>query len=121
MLLKTISLASLLLVVPSVFGYQFTVTNQAGKSVQLYNNCNARLCACLANTQSHTICGNNGGTIKVFSTSDCSGNFATVASNGCINNAEWVNSISTGPATGSSTMCGKCVNFFTTSSTCSCP
>ncbi|KAG0046280.1 hypothetical protein BGZ83_008538 [Gryganskiella cystojenkinii] len=74
---------------------------------------NTRICWCLKNTQTAAITGINGGNIKVFSTSDCTGNFATISPNGVLNNAQWVNSVSFGASGVSSTGPDSCPNYYT--------
>jgi len=75
--------------------YSVELKNNAGKTVYIFSNDNQRTCYCLTNTQTASIRDANGGDIKVFSTSDCTGNYGT-PSNGIVNNAQWVNSISFG-------------------------
>ncbi|KAF8952609.1 hypothetical protein BGZ52_005065, partial [Haplosporangium bisporale] len=55
-----------------------------------------RDCICLNNTQAGSITGVNGGLIKLFSSSDCSGKYKTLGSNSQASNAHWVNSFSFG-------------------------
>jgi hypothetical protein len=97
------------------------IYNDAGTETTIYDGCNERVCVCLENTQSAKICGDNGGTIKLFSSTDCSGSYGTLGSNSCTTGAQWVNSISFGPGTGSSKDTSGCPNFFTTSVYNTCP
>ncbi|KAF9321666.1 hypothetical protein BG003_000549 [Podila horticola] len=55
-----------------------------------------RICYCVANVQTGTIRGIDGGNIKLFSNSDCTGNYDILGSNGQVSNTQWVNSISFG-------------------------
>lgn len=60
-----------------------------------------RYCFCLTSTQTARIDGTYGGDVKLFSTSDCTGNYANGRT--VTNNAQWVNSISLGASGISST------------------
>lgn len=60
-----------------------------------------RYCFCLKDTQTARIRGENGGDVKLFSTSDCTGNYAN--GNKVTDNAQWVNSVSLGASGISST------------------
>ncbi|KAG0347927.1 hypothetical protein BG005_011828 [Podila minutissima] len=55
-----------------------------------------RECICLNNTQTGSIVGDNGGTIKLYSTSDCTGKYKTIGNNGKEFGAQWVKSFSFG-------------------------
>lgn len=77
--------------------YTVELKNNAGKAVWIHSNDNQRTCYCLKNTQTASIRDINGGSIRVFSKSDCTGNYGTLK-NGIVNNAQWVNSISFGKA-----------------------
>jgi hypothetical protein len=67
-----------------------------------------RKCLCLQGTTTSQIGQSTGsGSVKVFSTTDCTGNYEVIPENSYINNAQWVNSISYGPG-GSSVMYGNC-------------
>ncbi|KAG0046622.1 hypothetical protein BGZ83_008229 [Gryganskiella cystojenkinii] len=70
--------------------------NNAGKEFSLYFDSSQRWCECLSNTQTARIQGENGGVIKLFSSTDCTGNYDTLGSNSEVGNAQWVNSISFG-------------------------
>ncbi|KAF9934525.1 hypothetical protein FBU30_001666 [Linnemannia zychae] len=54
-----------------------------------------RICYCVSATQTAKIIGTSGGDVKLFSKSDCSGNYAN-GSGITTYNAQWVNSISVG-------------------------
>ncbi|KAF9084349.1 hypothetical protein BGX27_003829 [Mortierella sp. AM989] len=54
-----------------------------------------RFCYCLSKTQTATIDGRYGGNVKLFSKSDCTGNFVD-GSNKITKNAQWINSVSFG-------------------------
>jgi len=93
--------------------YVVVITNKAGKQEVLgENGDNTRVCWCLKNTQTASITGSNGGLIRAFSTSDCTGNYDTIGTNSNINNAEWVNSISFGASGAASTGPASCPNYF---------
>ncbi|KAF9096609.1 hypothetical protein BGX29_008517 [Mortierella sp. GBA35] len=74
----------------------------------------SRACWCVRNTQTGSIKGVNGGNIKLFSSSDCTGNYQTIESNGIAKNTQWVNSFSMGasgvPSDGPD---GHCPNWYT--------
>ncbi|KAG0046671.1 hypothetical protein BGZ83_008124 [Gryganskiella cystojenkinii] len=92
----------------SAYGYELVVKNNAGVGKTFSLVPGDRYCYCLRNTQTNTITGKNGGDIKLFSKSDCTGNFATLGSNSQQNNAQWVNSVSFGESgipSGSSDYC----------------
>ncbi|KAF9216576.1 hypothetical protein BGZ59_009087 [Podila verticillata] len=55
-----------------------------------------RFCLCLKNTQTATISGVSAGTIRLFSSSDCTGNYQTIYEDDKTGNAYWVNSVSWG-------------------------
>ncbi|KAG0021995.1 hypothetical protein BGZ82_011138, partial [Podila clonocystis] len=56
-----------------------------------------RGCFCIKNTQTGSITGVNGGVIRLFPTSDCTGNHQVLGTNSKAYNAQWVNSFSFGP------------------------
>ncbi|KAF9909928.1 hypothetical protein EC991_007731 [Linnemannia zychae] len=73
-----------------------------------------RDCICVRNTQTGFIKGLKGGTIKLFSTSDCTGNSQNLGSNAEIGNTQWVNSFSFGlSGHPSSDPNGYCPNWYT--------
>ncbi|KAF8952610.1 hypothetical protein CPC16_006908 [Podila verticillata] len=75
---------------------------------------NNRGCWCVKNTQTGSITGVNGGNIKLFSTSDCTGNYQTLGSNSKASNTQWVNSFSMGASgVSSSDPQGYCPNWYT--------
>ncbi|KAF9948207.1 hypothetical protein BGZ72_009852 [Mortierella alpina] len=101
--------AALAQVTPS---YYATLFNNAGKSEELAVPRTKRACVCLKNTQTARIMNYSGGdsVVKVFSSTDCTGNFATVTDN--IYNAQWVNSMSFGRSGISSDGPHGCPNYF---------
>ncbi|KAF9966947.1 hypothetical protein BGZ70_000636, partial [Mortierella alpina] len=74
--------------------YYVAIFNNAGKSEELHVPRTKRYCVCLRNTQTARINNFSGSDVKLFSSSDCTGNYATVAKNAY--NAQWVNSMSYG-------------------------
>ncbi|KAF9574682.1 hypothetical protein EC968_005913 [Mortierella alpina] len=70
--------------------------NNSGRRVSLEvpNHPSVRRCYCLSKTQTNKIDGRYGGDVKLFSTSNCSGNYAS--GNRVTSNAQWVNSVSAG-------------------------
>ncbi|KAI9306184.1 hypothetical protein BJ944DRAFT_238980 [Cunninghamella echinulata] len=67
---------------------------------------NKRICACMSGTRTEEINYDQSGVLKLFSTSDCTGNYQQVYKGQSVKNAMWVNSISFGPA-GTSVMDGE--------------
>jgi hypothetical protein len=79
--------------------YQVNIyNNNESKSnmFPLWEGTPVRWCVCVRNTQTGFIEGVNGGLIKLFSSSDCTGNYDTIGSNEKVGNANWVNSFSFG-------------------------
>ncbi|KAF9303799.1 hypothetical protein BGZ74_002991 [Mortierella antarctica] len=73
-----------------------TVKNNDGSKVRhLAAARGYRFCYCLSQTQTSTIDGTIGGNVKLFSRSDCTGNYAD-GSGKVTKNAQWVNSVSFG-------------------------
>ncbi|KAG0079014.1 hypothetical protein BGZ93_003423 [Podila epicladia] len=68
-----------------------------------------RDCICLNNTQADSITGVNGGKIRLFPTSDCTGKYKSLDGNKKLSNVQWVNSFSFGasgvPTTGPQDYC----------------
>ncbi|KAF9292167.1 hypothetical protein BKA57DRAFT_497363 [Linnemannia elongata] len=75
--------------------WQFVVTNNAGRSVEV-PVAGKRHCVCLETSQTSKIKNTNGGVMKLFSTSDCTGNYAVLSKGATRSNAQWVNSASVG-------------------------
>ncbi|GJJ72083.1 hypothetical protein EMPS_04440 [Entomortierella parvispora] len=77
--------------------------NNAGKTANIPIVGN-RFCVCLETTQTAKIKNTDGGVVKLFSTNDCTGNFAVLGAGATRTNAQWVNSASVGqdgiPSTG---------------------
>ncbi|KAF9921002.1 hypothetical protein FBU30_009024 [Linnemannia zychae] len=87
-------------------------------SIHLYNNDNSkdislkltdqRICYCISQTQTARIDGTNGGDVKLFSSSDCTGSY-TGGSGKVTTGAQWVNSVSFGksgiPSVGPGRIC----------------
>ncbi|KAG0372656.1 hypothetical protein BGX24_012755 [Mortierella sp. AD032] len=71
-------------------------SNDGSKKFQFWLNDVDRYCYCVRDTQTGSVEGVNGGVIRLFSTSDCTGNFQTIGSNEKIYNTQWVNSFSYG-------------------------
>ncbi|KAI8073854.1 hypothetical protein BC940DRAFT_363812 [Gongronella butleri] len=92
----------------SVYGYMYSgVEVCTGNTPQ--DQCSsrmpyteARLCVCVKGTRTYSIRNNDSGNVKIFSTTDCTGNYGTIAEGSEVINAQWVNSVSYG-ASGSST------------------
>ncbi|KAF9921621.1 hypothetical protein FBU30_008305 [Linnemannia zychae] len=75
----------------------FIFNNDGSKNTALYSHLDNRVCYCLVDTQTAKIDGRPGGTVKLFSTSDCTGNWSS-GSGKITYNAQWVNSVSIGVA-----------------------
>ncbi|KAF8928235.1 hypothetical protein BGZ47_001753 [Haplosporangium gracile] len=71
---------------------QFEVNNNAGKTVSA-PVASGRHCVCLQTAKiKHT----NGGVMKLFSTDDCTGNYAVLLKGTTRGNVQWVSSASVG-------------------------
>ncbi|KAF9998097.1 hypothetical protein BGZ79_008228, partial [Entomortierella chlamydospora] len=95
--------------------YFVLIKNDAGtQSTQFYEEYGARICQCVKNTQTGSITGQNGGDIKLFSSTDCTGNYETLGSNSVAKDTQWVNSLSFGASNiASSVDAGYCPNWYT--------
>lgn len=69
--------------------------NNAGKTANVPVS-GDRFCICLETTQTAKIKNTDAGVVKLFSTNDCTGNFAVLAKGATRTNAQWVNSASVG-------------------------
>jgi hypothetical protein len=112
-MLKSALMLALCATMPFVQAYyEINVWNNAGKRISLYEDPGYRTCICLKNTQSAKILNKDGGDVKLFSTTDCTGNFSQLGLGKTQNNAQWVNSLSLGksgiPSSGPLT----CPNYF---------
>ncbi|KAG0032383.1 hypothetical protein BGZ81_010993 [Podila clonocystis] len=76
--------------------WNFEITNNAGKTVSLPVGGYRRFCVCLETSQTAKIKNTNGGVMKLFSTNDCTGNYAVLSKGSTRSNAQWVNSASVG-------------------------
>ncbi|KAF9923951.1 cytochrome c1 [Linnemannia zychae] len=93
---KSALLLSVLCLSKVVFGYSIDLQNNDGSLKTGFSlNNDQRGCACLSKTQTAQIMGQDGGDVKLFSTSDCTGNYAN-GSGKTTYNAQWVNSVSFG-------------------------
>ncbi|KAG0042887.1 hypothetical protein BGZ83_012063 [Gryganskiella cystojenkinii] len=75
--------------------WSFSCTNNRGTTVTAPVS-GKRVCICLKTSQTAKLGNVNGGTMKLFSTDDCTGNFVQLAKGKTQNNAQWVNSASVG-------------------------
>ncbi|KAI8059142.1 hypothetical protein BC940DRAFT_314338 [Gongronella butleri] len=57
-----------------------------------------RKCVCVKNFKTAVVENDSGGVVRMFSTSDCTGNYATLGYKQDQINAYWVNSVSFGPS-----------------------
>ncbi|KAF9952058.1 hypothetical protein BGZ70_000750 [Mortierella alpina] len=94
--------------------YAVEIKNTSGsKAFTFKASDNYRYCICVRNTQTGSIEGKNGGNIKIFTSSDCTGSFQTVGSNQKVSNTQWVNSFSYGePGIPSGGPGGYCPNYY---------
>ncbi|KAK3804848.1 MAG: hypothetical protein J3Q66DRAFT_361649, partial [Benniella sp.] len=94
--------------------YQVRVYNNDRSKSFTFKAYNSRGCFCIKNTQTGFIRGIDGGDIKLFSTTDCTGNYSTLGSNSERSNAQWVNSFSFGQSgVPSDDPQGHCPNWYT--------
>ncbi|KAK5797252.1 hypothetical protein F5H01DRAFT_123894 [Linnemannia elongata] len=111
-MLKSALVLALFAAIPFAQAYEINVWNDAGKKISLFEDPGFRTCICLKNTQSAKIYNKDGGDVKLFSTSDCTGNFSPLVVGKTQSNAQWVNSLSIGksgiPSSGPLT----CPNYF---------
>ncbi|KAF9947683.1 hypothetical protein BGZ70_002566, partial [Mortierella alpina] len=87
--------------------------NNSGRrvTIEVPNHPAVRNCYCLSKTQTNKIDGRaGGGDVKLFSTLNCSGNYAS--GNKLTSNAQWVNSVSVGASGIPSVNFGKKCNWF---------
>ncbi|KAG0021994.1 hypothetical protein BGZ82_011137 [Podila clonocystis] len=70
--------------------------NDGSKSFRVNIVYEIRDCICVNSTQVGSITGVNGGNIRLFPTSDCTGKYKALGSNRKESNAQWVNSFSFG-------------------------
>lgn len=75
--------------------WSFSCTNNRGTTVNA-PVVGKRVCICLETSQTAKLTNTNGGDMKLFSTSDCTGNFVQLAKGKTQSNAQWVNSASVG-------------------------
>ncbi|CAO3566510.1 unnamed protein product [Mortierella alpina] len=94
--------------------YVVEIKNTSGSQAFTFKaNDNYRYCICVRNTQTGSIEGKNGGNIKIFSSSDCTGSFQTVDPSQKVTNTQWVNSFSYGePDISSAGPGGHCPNYY---------
>ncbi|KAG0032360.1 hypothetical protein BGZ81_011049 [Podila clonocystis] len=94
LLWTALCLAQVALASPDYYIKIFNNDDSKSKLLEVMNG--SRLCYCISQTQTARIDGRfAGGDVKLFSTSDCTGNWAN-GSGKITNNAQWVNSVSFG-------------------------
>lgn len=74
----------------------YTVLIRNNQGWQKPFNTDGRECYCLKNTQTNYIHNWQGGIVKLFSSTDCTGNYDTLGSDKILQPAYWVNSMSLG-------------------------
>ncbi|KAG0234615.1 hypothetical protein BGW42_006366 [Actinomortierella wolfii] len=77
------------------YDWIFSITNNK-KKVTKVPVIGRRLCICLKNSQTAKITNIDAGVMKLFSTTDCTGNFAVLKKGSTRSNAQWVMSASVG-------------------------
>ncbi|KAF9086431.1 hypothetical protein BGX29_008518 [Mortierella sp. GBA35] len=87
--------------------------NSGSKDFRFCVNDADRQCFCVKNTQTGSIKGDNGDDIKLFSSTDCTGNFQKLGPNSLASNAQWVNSFSIGASGIPSYADGYCPDWYT--------
>ncbi|KAF9934522.1 hypothetical protein FBU30_001663 [Linnemannia zychae] len=75
--------------------YIYLKNNDGSRETYFNTPGGARYCYCISQTQTAQINGIEGGDVKLFSTSDCTGNYAN-GSGKITYNAQWINSVSFG-------------------------
>ncbi|KAG9063434.1 hypothetical protein KI688_004317 [Linnemannia hyalina] len=88
------------------------IINNSGKTHQLLVDKDNRSCLCLKNTQTAKIINRDGADMKLFSTSDCTGNYSQLGKGKTQNNAQWINSVSMGRSGVPSIGPYGCPNYF---------
>ncbi|KAF9154351.1 hypothetical protein BG015_001194 [Linnemannia schmuckeri] len=88
------------------------VFNNSGKKYTLSVDKDNRSCICLKNTQTAKIFNRDAADMKLFSTSDCTGNYSQLERGATRNNAQWVNSVSMGKSGVPSIGPYECPNYF---------
>ncbi|KAG0023148.1 hypothetical protein BGZ81_008246 [Podila clonocystis] len=108
------SLLLLAVYAASVSAYEVVVKNNAGWTQTFPAHADERWCYCMKNTQTNSIKNTNGGDVKLFSTTDCTGNYSQLKPSSQMNNAQWVNSFSMGASGIPSEIAnhGSCLNWF---------
>ncbi|KAG0037174.1 hypothetical protein BGZ82_003019 [Podila clonocystis] len=108
------SILLLLALSSSVLAYKCVVikNNTGSQSSRLCVHDEDRQCFCVKNVQTGTIKGDNGGDIKLFSSTDCTGSYKALGTNSLASNAQWVNSVSVGASGKSSWYDGTCPNWY---------
>ncbi|KAG0239521.1 hypothetical protein BGW41_007628 [Actinomortierella wolfii] len=77
------------------YDWIFSITNNK-KQVTRVPVAGKRHCVCLKYSQTAKITNIDAGVMKLFSTTDCTGNFAVLKKGSTRSNAQWVNSASVG-------------------------
>ncbi|KAI9303000.1 hypothetical protein BJ944DRAFT_269072 [Cunninghamella echinulata] len=76
--------------------YALWYRTKAGKWYYIPNDNGLRTCYCVKNINTHIMDSIEGGNVKVFRSTDCTGAYQTLK--GRVKNMEWVNSVSIGPS-----------------------
>ncbi|KAG0286890.1 hypothetical protein BGZ97_007271 [Linnemannia gamsii] len=93
-MVKSLFLLTAFLTSSAFANYYVAIWNNARKSTELMVTRDRRLCVCLTNTQTYRIMNFSQSDVKIFRSSDCTGNYDTVETD--IYDAQWVNSMSFG-------------------------
>ncbi|ORZ20884.1 hypothetical protein BCR41DRAFT_350457 [Lobosporangium transversale] len=92
--------------------YNVDIIDNEGRMETLFDSFGHRPCYCLKKTQTATIYNREGGNVKLFSTTDCTGSYSTLGLGKPQYNAYWVNSMSFGKAGIPSRNPTSCPNYF---------
>ncbi|KAF9273044.1 hypothetical protein BGZ68_001876 [Mortierella alpina] len=112
-MLKAIVLLSFCVIVALAQNtYYLSIYSNTGARKGFYIYEGYRKCACLKNTQTNKIENEDGGDVKLFSTSDCTGNYVQMKNGATQSNAQWVNSMSYGSSGMSSDGPYRCPNYY---------
>ncbi|KAG0309746.1 hypothetical protein BGZ97_012983 [Linnemannia gamsii] len=110
-MLKSVLMLALCAVISVAQAGEIHLWNSAGKRISLFDQ-PGRNCFCLENTKAVKMYNKDGINVKLFSTSDCTGNYAAFPQGRTLNNVHGINSVYIGqlgfPPSGPLT----CPNYF---------
>ncbi|KAK3830132.1 MAG: hypothetical protein JOS17DRAFT_197830 [Linnemannia elongata] len=109
-MVKSLFLLTAFLTSSAFANYYVAIWNNALKNTELMVTRDRRRCVCLKNTQTYRIMNFSQSDVKLFRSTDCTGNYDTVE--GDIYDAQWVNSMSWGKSGIPSEDPDSCPNYF---------